>query len=405
MTDNLHDTRFLLKNLMENMPDHIYFKDVDSRFIMVNKSFCEWTGLASEAVIGQTDHDLFALAHAQQAYEDEKRIMATGEPLVGVEEKETWPDGRITWVSTTKMPLRDADGKIIGTFGVSRDITDHKEAELRAAYFAEQVRRIKDSMEEDVRMAAELQKTFFPRNYPTFPHGVAEAQSCVEFGHYYNASGMVSGDFCTIRRLSDTQAGIFLCDVMGHGVRAALGTALICAIVEELVPIATDPGAFLGRMNQLLLPMLRQEDMLLFASACYVVFDVSTGVLRMANAGHPVPLHFKAGEGSVDWLMDDPSLRGCALAIIEDATYETIEKQLRPGDTVLMYTDGLYEVEQKDGEEFGEDRLLSASRRLTGLPLAALFPALTNEVCSSAEEGKLDDDVCLAGLHFKRTMA
>ena len=404
MADNLNDTRFLLKNLMENMPDNIYFKDVESRFIMVNKAFCEWTGLDPATVVGHSDFDLFAEAHAKQAFEDEQKIIQTGEPLVGVEEKETWPDGRITWVSTTKMPLKDADGEIIGTFGVSRDITDHKEAELRATYFAEQVRRIKESMEEDVRMAAELQKTFFPRSYPAFPQGVSEAESCVEFNHYYNASGMVSGDFCTVRRLSETQSGIFLCDVMGHGVRAALGTALICAIVEELAPVATDPGAFLGRMNELLLPMLRQEDILLFASACYMVFDASTGKLSMANAGHPVPMHFKAQEHTADWLMEDPSLRGCALAITEDSTYETFEKQLQPGDAVMMYTDGLYEVERNDGEEFGEDRLLDAARRCPDMPLQQLFPTLTNEARLFSEDGTLDDDVCMIGFKYRRTM-
>lgn len=404
MTDNLHDTRFLLKNLMENMTDHIYFKDVESRFIMVNRSFCEWTGLNSSGVVGKTDFDLFAQAHAQQAYDDEQQIIVTGEPLVGVEEKETWPDGRITWVSTTKMPLRDADGEIIGTFGVSRDITEHKEAELRAAYYAEQVRRIKEDMEDDVRMAAELQKTFFPRNYPVFPATVLTVESCVEFSHYYNASGMVSGDFCTIRRLSDSCSGIFLCDVMGHGVRAALGTALICAIVEELTPIADEPGIFLERMNQLLLPMLRQEDMLLFASACYMVFDAATGKLTVANAGHPIPFHFKADGNTADWLIDDSTLQGCALAIMDGATYATVEKQLQPGDSVVMYTDGLYEVERNDGEEFGEARLLEAAQKLGHLSLPELFPALKKEVCLFTESGKLDDDVCMVGLHFRRAM-
>lgn len=405
MNDNLQDTRFLLKNLMENMTDNIYFKDVESRFIMVNKAFCEWTGLDPDGVVGKTDFDLFAQAHAQQAFDDEQRIIATSEPLVGVEEKETWPDGRITWVSTTKMPLKDEAGRIIGTFGVSRDITEHKEAELRAAYYAEQVRRIKESMEEDVRMAAELQKTFFPRTYPVFPAGVSQSDSCVEFSHYYSASGMVSGDFCTVRSLSDTQSGIFLCDVMGHGVRAALGTALICAIVEELAPIATAPGNFLERMNNLLLPMLRQEDMLLFASACYMVFDAATGKLSMANAGHPVPLHIKGQDKTADWLMGDPALRGCALAIAEEATYQTFEVQLMPGDSVMMYTDGLYEVERDDGEEFGEERLLAAARRFADLPLARLFPSLTNEACLFAQHGALDDDVCMVGLHYKRPMS
>jgi len=80
-------------------------------------------------LLGKTDFDLFTEEHAREAYEDEQAILRTGQPLVGKEEKETWPDGRITWVSTTKMPYRDSQGRIIGTFGSSRDITERKLAE------------------------------------------------------------------------------------------------------------------------------------------------------------------------------------------------------------------------------------------------------------------------------------
>jgi sigma-B regulation protein RsbU (phosphoserine phosphatase) len=400
MSDPIHNTGFLLQSLMENMTDNIYFKDADSRFIMVNKAFCTWVGIPCADVVGKSDFDLFAQAHAQQAYDDEQRIIATGEPLIGVEEQETWPDGRITWVSTTKMPLKNGAGEIIGTFGVSRDITDHKQAELRAAYYAEQIRRIKDEMEDDVRMAGELQKTFFPRSYPCFPARASAGKSCVEFHHHYHASGMVSGDFCSIRRLSDTESGIFLCDVMGHGVRAALVTALICAMVEEVSALEKDPGRYLGRMNELLLPILHQDDMFLYATACYLVFDAATGTARFANAGHPVPLYFQGLEKTARWLMDDATLRGPALAVAEGIEYQTIEKQIRPGDSVVMYTDGLYEVEGPGNEEFGEERLLTAARRHADLPLPALFPALINEARHFSAEGEFDDDVCLVGFHL-----
>jgi len=398
MEDNLHDTGFLLKNLMENMTDNIYFKDAQSRFLMVNKAYCEWAGLEMAQVIGKTDFDLFAAEHAQQAFDDEQRIMATGEPIVGIEEKETWADGHITWVSTTKMPLRNAQGEIIGTFGLSRDITDHKEAQLRAAYYAGQVRRIKEEMEDDVRMAAELQKTFFPRSYPEFPPGRPAAESRVEFLHHYHASGLVSGDFCTIRRISDDEAGIFLCDVMGHGIRAALVTALVCALVEETSGADLDPGPFLERMNKLLLPTLRQEDVFMYATACYLVFNTKTGVLRFANAGHPMPLHFRAADQTADWLALDPSLRGPALAIDAEGAYRTAELQLRPGDSVVMFTDGLYEVAGQEDEEFGEDRLLQSAQSHTGMALADLFHAMANDVQQFARDGRFDDDVCIVGL-------
>lgn len=116
----------LFRTLMDNTTDRIYFKDTESRFLFINRSTAVWLGLSnpSEAV-GKTDFDFFTEEHARQAYNDEKQILASGRPLVGIAEKETWPDGHETWVSTTKFPMRDQKGRIIGTFGVSRDITEH----------------------------------------------------------------------------------------------------------------------------------------------------------------------------------------------------------------------------------------------------------------------------------------
>ena len=120
----------LLRAILEHLPDSIYFKDRDSRFIRVNAALARKAGAASpEALVGRSDFDLFTPEHAAPAFEAEQRIVATGEPLLDCEEKETWPDGRFSWVSTSKIPFRDHAGAIIGTFGISRDITIQKLAE------------------------------------------------------------------------------------------------------------------------------------------------------------------------------------------------------------------------------------------------------------------------------------
>jgi two-component system, sensor histidine kinase and response regulator len=132
----LIEERHLLRTLMDNVPDTIYFKDRESRFTRINKALAKSFGLSDPArAVGKTDFDFFAGEHAEQAYADEQEIIGTGQPVLGKEEKETWPDGHATWASTTKMPLRDANGDIIGTFGVSRDITERKryEESLRAS--------------------------------------------------------------------------------------------------------------------------------------------------------------------------------------------------------------------------------------------------------------------------------
>jgi rsbT co-antagonist protein RsbR len=116
----------LLNSLLATIPDLIYFKDRECRFVEISKSKADQVGLSREKVIGTTDFDYFTEEHARPAFEDEQQIMKTGKPIKGKVEKETHPDGRITWVSTTKVPRYDNKGNIIGILGISRDVTESK---------------------------------------------------------------------------------------------------------------------------------------------------------------------------------------------------------------------------------------------------------------------------------------
>src|SRR5208283_288610 len=120
----------LLEALQENIPDTIYFKDLQGRFLHLSKAHARAFNLIpTTEVVGMTDFDFFTDEHAREAFEGEQRIIRTGEPIIDKEEKETWLDRPATWVLTTKMPLRDQQGNIVGTFGISRDITERKRAE------------------------------------------------------------------------------------------------------------------------------------------------------------------------------------------------------------------------------------------------------------------------------------
>lgn len=128
--------RLCVDNLLSNVPEQIYFKDLDSRFVRVSKGQADMFGLASpDDVVGKCDFDYFSDEHAKQAYADEQEIIRTGQPMVLVDEKQTWPDRPDDWSITSKYPLRDADGTIIGTFGISHDITRRVIAEAAACDF------------------------------------------------------------------------------------------------------------------------------------------------------------------------------------------------------------------------------------------------------------------------------
>ena len=120
----------LLRAFLEHIPDGVYFKDRESRFVRVSRSLAVRFGLSDPVeAINKTDFDMFSEEHAKKAFADEQDIIRTGQPVLEAEERETWPDGRETWVLTTKLPLMDHRGNVIGTMGISRDITERKRGE------------------------------------------------------------------------------------------------------------------------------------------------------------------------------------------------------------------------------------------------------------------------------------
>jgi PAS domain S-box-containing protein len=138
----LNYERDLWRMLLDTSPDHIYFKDAQSRFIKVSKALARRVSLESaDEMLGRTDFDFFTEPHARSAFEDEQEIIRTGRPLIAKEEREVWKDGHVTWASSTKIPMRDDSGEIIGIMGISRDITEHKlveESNARLAMAVEQ---------------------------------------------------------------------------------------------------------------------------------------------------------------------------------------------------------------------------------------------------------------------------
>lgn len=147
----------LLKAFLEHIPDGVYFKDRRSRFVRISRSLASRFGLKDPGeALNKTDFDMFSEEHARQAFNDEQEIVRTGQPIVDKEEKETWPDGSETWVLSTKLPLQDQQGNIIGTMGISRDITERKRVERELQEYRTKLEDLVGRRTAELRRANEL---------------------------------------------------------------------------------------------------------------------------------------------------------------------------------------------------------------------------------------------------------
>jgi len=389
--------RGMLQQLMENISDNIYFMDREGRIVLLSQWGAKWLGFDSpEQVIGKTDFDLFTDEHAAAASADEQRIMDTGQPVTGIEEKETWPDGRVTWVSTTKMPLRDDHGNIVGLFGISRDITAHKEREIL-------VNRMKEQMELELNRAAEVQRSFLAAHRVSFPEPAVPGAGTVRVVHEYRPSGPVGGDFFCLLPLSETRVGIFIADVMGHGVGAALTMSALNAMVRSEAARLPKPDAFLKRLNGRLRDVISREDAFEFITAFYLVIDTADGSLAYGTAGHHTPLVIRAATGRTERLFSRGELEGPALMLLGDAVFTTGEDRLRPGDRMLLFTDGLTEMPggTGDAEELGIDGLIEVVDGERSKGLGDLVGGVTSAVLRHSGTSTFEDDVCLIAIEYE----
>jgi sigma-B regulation protein RsbU (phosphoserine phosphatase) len=342
------------------------------------------------------DEDGLTLLAAIHALPESRRpvvVMLTGagNEQVAVEAMKLGAKDYMVKTALSPLALRRA---IVGAL-------ERRRLEARLAEYTDQLKRHNEKLEADLAMARGVQQALLPEHYPEFPPGAGPERTRLRFSHRWIPCHQVAGDFFSVFPVSEQAAGVFQCDVMGHGVRAALITMHLRGLLGELQPLAGEPGAFLTELNGRLQRLLSRVGDMVFVTAVYLVVDAAAGEIRLANAGHPTPLHLQRNRGQVS-PCSQPDGPGPALGLMPEFNYDAVKRPLAPGDAVLLFTDGLYEVAGADGEEFGQARLRKAVTGRLTQDTASLLDGVLAEVQQHSPTGQtgLPDDVCLVAVDF-----
>jgi PAS domain S-box-containing protein len=399
------------RSIFENATEGIFQTTPEGKYLSANPALARMYGYDSP---GDLLADLVDISRQLYVEPDRRRkftlAMRNDGHIHDFESQIYRRDGTIIWISENSHAVHDElTGELLYYEGMVQDITRRKaaeearkQAEENLVRYAEELRVKNSQFNADLEMARDIQQVFLTQNFPSFPRSMTAQESWLSFCHWYQPAEQVGGDFFCVLPLSDTEAGVFICDVLGHGLRAALVTAIVRGLLEELTPIGTDPGRLLSEINGSLIAIFRQTETPMLVSAFYLVVNTVDGKLCYSNAGHPQPFHIHRATGIAEPLRFQGA-QGPVLGIFPAATYQNSHGTASANDLVVLFTDGLFEVETAEDDYYGADRLLAAVRKRMHLAARQLFGEVVAEIQGSCISGKFTDDMCLLGVELRRT--
>jgi serine phosphatase RsbU (regulator of sigma subunit) len=250
-------------------------------------------------------------------------------------------------------------------------------------------------IERDLQFARQFQQSLLPNSahYPSVPNAPS-APMRLKFHHIYQPALSLGGDFFDVIKLSEKRAGIFIADVMGHGARSALVTAILRTLFQELALQISDPGELLTHLNARFHRVVEGSSQFLFVSACYLIVDTEQAEVHFSSAGHPAPVWADSLRQKVVPL-EDVRCTNAALGLTSDSVYGSCTFALSMGDTFLLFTDGLVEAPTASGEEFGEERLYALIRENPEVDASSLTSIVVDALNQWTGAVTLPDDLCL----------
>ena len=388
-----------MRLIIDSVPMNVYFKNRDSQFVIVNQSMAEWVGESQPSdLYEKSDRDYFSEEHWSGAEADEKAIIGSGEAMVGLVEKETWSGKEDTWVMTSKYPWRDNEGAVVGTFGVSSDVSELISAQREMTEMAESLQTKNKEMEEELNLAREVQQALIPDELPSMFVQSEEGKVNLSFKHLYRPASELAGDFFEVLPLEDDRMGFIVSDVMGHGVRSALVVSMLRGLIEQQAGSASDTAEFMTGLNDGLTHLLEESGVVLFATAIYGVLDLRNETVQITVAGHPNPI--AVFEDGTRQLAPPAEASGPALGLVPGFEYGSVTASLQGLRRIICFTAGIFEVMNEWKEEFGIDHMIEVIER--GGQLERVLENLVQAAEEFAKQGVFDDDLCLLGMEVRR---
>jgi serine phosphatase RsbU (regulator of sigma subunit) len=291
--------------------------------------------------------------------------------------------------SVERIDTNDEIEELSRGFGTMarRILNYHEQLEDELSRRTEQVQR-------DLQMAREFQEALLPQKYPEIPPEGVAARLSLEFHHVYKPAMSVGGDFFDVIKLSDHAAGVFIADVMGHGARSALVTAILRTLLQNLAHTSKNPADLLTRMNQSFCEILPGDRDFIFASALYLVLDTGAATATYSSAGHPSPLLVDGDRKKVESLLEMAGIDP-ALGLMPHTTYRYHSRPMKTGDIFLLYTDGAVEAPNAAGDEFGEGRFKSVVETNIGSDAMTITNVIVSNLNAFMDMVMTPDDICI----------
>jgi sigma-B regulation protein RsbU (phosphoserine phosphatase) len=364
----------------------------DRPLIYVNEGFERLTGYRAADVLGRNCKFLQGRDADPSTIAEIRRALEAGTECT-VEIRNRRQDGTPFWNRLSITPVRDDDGVLTHFIGVQSDVTERRETE-------EALRRANRTMRRNLDEAAAVQQAWLPRSLPDVPG--------YEFAWQFRPCDELAGDALNIMRLDEHRFGVYVLDVSGHGVPAALLSmtlhhSLAPSPEQSLlyVPDADSPGGYAPADPATVAMALNRQFSAgpqtgKFFTILYGVLDLRDGHFRYVTAGHPPPARINA-----DGVSPCPLARGVPIGYVPEFTYEEESVHLEPGDRLVLYSDGALEATDANDQELGEERLLQLLAMNRTQPPTVALETTVKQVEAWCAGGDPQDDITFVAIEVR----